>query len=724
MDKLLKSDRRSFLKQMGFITIGFNLSGFSRSMGILSSTNEAGILDDSIVSAWLTIKPDGQIEVLTGKSELGQGVSTAIKQVAAEELNTSMDMVSLVLAQTEVTPNEGYTAGSRSIETSAMSVRYAAATARELLINFAAYDWSVNRDYIKIENGFIYGEFGKINIGDILKGRQIVEEIDRKAPLRGKSIRKYVGQAVKRDSIAKMVRGEEYFIHDLRFPDMVHARVVRPNAYGAKLKSLNTRSFEGQDGLLKVIKLGSFVGVLAEEEYQAVQIREELKKAAVWEGGEKLPVGKDLKEYIKGLKVDSNTDESRGNPNAFKEGEFQHSASYFKPYIMHASNGPSCALALFQNEVLHVWSHTQGVYPLREAIADLVGLSRDKVNVKSVPGSGCYGHNAADDVAAEAALLAVNFPDKHVRLQWMRDDEHGWEPFGTAMMMELKASLNKDGEITDWSHELWSDSHSTRPRGNGTNLLPSQYIYKGYSKPGGGFRGGATRNAVPYYDIPNLVQKSHLFEGPLRVSALRGLGATANLFAMESFMEELAYELKQHPLDFRLTHLNDSRAREVVERLKAKTDQVKTSKNQGIGYAFSRYKNSASYLAMATLVEVNDSGAIQLKKMWGVIDAGECINPDGLKNQTEGGMIQATSWALMEQVGFDEEHITSKDWYSYPILRFPNIPEVDVEVIDRPNEEPLGAGETAQGPATAALANAIFTATGERRRDWPLQNKA
>jgi len=705
---------------MGFVSVGFSLTGFSSALDYSPNQTQQSP-NRSELTSWISIFEDGSVQVKTGKSELGQGIGTAIRQVAAEELNTTVDRVVIRLAQTEVTPDEGYTAGSRSIETSAMSVRYAAATVREKLISMVAREWDVDRESVRLENGVLYGESNKIGVGELIKGSQVVGEIDREVPIRGKNVRKVVGSPVKRDSIAKMVRGEEYFIHDLRFPGMVHARIVRPSAYGARLKSLNTSAVESMDGFLKVIEVGSFVGVVAEEEYQAVQLREELKKAAVWEEGEGLPAGKELKDYIKSLRVDSNTDESKGNPNAFKEGEVRHEASYFKPYIMHASNGPSCALAYFQNGILHVWSHTQGVYPQRESIADLVGLPVDKVNVKSVPGSGCYGHNAADDVAAEAALLAVNYPNRHIRLQWMRDDEHAWEPYGTAMIMELKASLTGNGKITGWSHELWSDSHSTRPRGDATNLLPSQYIEKGYKRPGGGFRGGATRNAVPYYDIPNLVQKSHLFEGPLRVSALRGLGATANLFAIESFMEELAYLAKQHPLDFRLAHLSDHRAKEVIQKLKAKTNGFRTSAYQGIGYAFSRYKNSASYLAMATLVEVSpENGKIEVMKMWAVIDSGECINPDGLKNQTEGGMIQATSWALMEQVGFNEQHITSKDWYSYPILRFPNIPEVEVEVIDRPNEEPLGAGETAQGPATAALANAVFAATGQRIRDWPL----
>ncbi|MEJ2005290.1 MAG: molybdopterin-dependent oxidoreductase, partial [Cyclobacteriaceae bacterium] len=330
-----------------------------------------------------------------------------------------------------------------------------------------------------------------------------------------------------------------------------------------------------------------------------------------------------------------------------------------------------------------------------------------------------YGHNGADDVAAEAALIAKNVPGKHIRLQWMREDEHGWEPYGTAMLMKLKAGVDADGKITGWTYDLWSYGHSTRPHGNAGSLLPARYMEHSSPAPEGGFRGGATRNAVPYYELTDFELNSHIFSGPLRFSALRGLGAYANIFAIECFMDELAELSGKDPFEFRLSHLSDKRAAECLVRLRSRISSVQPSADEAIGIAFSRYKNSASYCAVAALVSVEEN--FRIRRMWAVVDSGEVINPDGLKNQIEGGMIQSASWALMEEVKFDKTHITSLNWNSYPILRFPEVPLVEVEIIDRPDEPPLGAGEAAQGPATAAIVNAVSRASGRRYRRLPLR---
>lgn len=722
MDSIKRTTRRGFIKQMGFIGIGFSMLP----KAFLNENRQMqGIPNRNQVNAWLRVQEDGRILILTGKAELGQGISTAIMQVAAEELNTTMEMVDIVLAETGITQNEGYTAGSRSIESSAMSVRSAAATARELLITEGAKKMAVARSSIIIENGKVKSGNREMDFYELLKGRQIEERLDQNATIKGKEIRNLVGKPIPRRSIEAMVKGEPVYVQDLRFPGMVHARIVRPSGYTSSLIDLNTGSVQNKEGFLKVIKIGSFIGVLAREEFQAIQFKNVLTKAAKWKSTSKLAISPFLKEYLKQLPANTETDEKKGDwQKAFDKAPIKHSASYFKPYIMHGSNGPSCAIAIYRNGKLDIWCHSQGVYPLRETLAEMLDLKENDIHIKSVPGSGCYGHNAADDVAAEAALLAMNYPSKHIRLQWMREDEHGWEPYGTAMVMELRAGLTPEGKIQGWKYDLWSDGHSTRPGGNPNNLLPARFINKGYGLPGMGFRGGATRNAPPYYNFTDITVQSHIFQGPLRISALRGLGAYANIFAIESFMEELAYKAQKHPLDFRLTHLSDPRAIACVQRVKEMTSGLKIGDREGLGFAFSRYKNSASYFAMATHVYVEpETGKTKLKKMWGVIDSGECINPDGLKNQTEGGMLQAASWALIEEVKFNEEHITSLDWNSYPMLRFPNIPEVEVEVIDRVKEPPLGAGEAAQGPSAAALLNAIYSATGIRIRDLPVKEK-
>jgi CO/xanthine dehydrogenase Mo-binding subunit len=349
-----------------------------------------------------------------------------------------------------------------------------------------------------------------------------------------------------------------------------------------------------------------------------------------------------------------------------------------------------------------------------------LALPPEQVHVTGVPGSGCYGHNGADDVAADASLLAMAYPGKHIRLQWTRDDEHAWEPYGSAMIMEVAAELDSSGKINSWQYDLWSDTHSIRPGGDANNLLAAQYMATPL-KEKSGFSGGALRNSQPYYNIPNQQVNGHMFKGPLRTSALRSLGAYANVFAIESFMDELAEKAGKDPFTFRLMHLQDERAKAVIRKVQELISSVKPAPNTGIGIAFSRYKNSASYCAVAAQVHVHATkGTIQVQKMWAAIDAGEVINTDGLINQTEGGMIQSASWTIMEQVQFDARHITSRDWVSYPIIRFDQIPEVEVAVLHQSNEKAMGAGEAAQGPAGAAIANAVYKASGKRIRHLPL----
>lgn len=708
---------------MGYVSIGFSLMGtacISKGENLTEAANNGSGSSDSI-NAWLRVLEDGRILILTGKMELGQGIRIAVAQVAAEELNTNLDLVEVNLAETGVTANEGYTAGSRSIESSAMSIRNAAAAAREKLLKLASEKWDLPLSKLQLEDGYIISSDQKMSFHQLLQGRQLEEEIGAPGEIFGKSVRKYVGKPIPRKDISNMVRGNMEYVQDLRFPNMVHARIIRPKTYTSKLQSLDEAQLQNLPGFLKFVRIGSFVGVIAEEEYQAIKISWEATALAKWEAGEELPAGIHLKEHIRSLNSDTQTEEEEGDwEMAVNAAPIQHHATYFKPYIMHGANGPSCAVAYFNEEKLDVWSHTQGVYPLRETIAKMLDIPEESIHVKGVPGSGCYGHNPADDVAAEAALLAVEFPGRHVRLQWMRDEEHKWEPYGTAMAMELQAGLNAEGRILGWKYDFWSDGHSSRPGGNPDNLLPARFLDRGHGVPGPGFKGGAVRNSLPYYTIENLKTTSHIFRGPLRRSALRALGAYGNIFAIEGFMDELAHKAGKDPIQFRVDHLEDERAIECLERIRKNTQGTNPGDREGIGYAFARYKNSASYFAVAALVKVEDNEIVKVKKMWGVIDAGETINPDGLKNQTEGGMIQSASWTLREEVQFDRAHVTSRDWHTYPIFRFEEIPEVEVEVIDRVEEKPLGAGEAAQGPTAAAVVNAIYNATGRRVRDLPV----
>lgn len=718
---MLKSTRRQFLKASGCLTIGFSIGGISLGNGV----NGAAELPESIkrfpnINAWIEVLADGRMRIFTGKAELGQGIRTAIAQVAAEELELQMDNVEVVLADTLRTPNEGYTVGSGSIEQSAMAVRYAAAAAKMKLLELASNKLKQPPQALTITNGKVYtqNKTNSLSFADLLEGKQIGGQVTEPIKLKPKSDYKLSGKAIPREDITLMVQASAHYIHDLRFPGMVHARVVRPPIYNAELKKFDEAYVKKKvPGLLKTINNGSFLAVIAADEYDAVRAQRALRQGAVWNNPSKMPREKNIKEYI--LKLPAETD--RVHETGTMPDNFTHSATYYKPYIMHGSSGPSCALAIWENKKLHIWSHSQGVFPLREAIAELTGLPTEQIEVTGVPGSGCYGHNGADDVSAEAAIIAMNYPGKHVRLQWMREEEHGWEPYGSAMVLKVAATLDESGRITHWKHDLWSDSHSTRPGGKAENLLPARYLTKRFNSTSKGYIGGAVRNSEPYYAIPNQQINSHAFTGPLRVSALRSLGAYGNIYALESFMDELATRANKDPFEFRLMHLTDQRAKDVIMKLRDMLKTQKAETGSGLGIAFSRYKNSAAYCAVAALVEVNGKEqTVQVKKMWSAIDAGEVINPDGLKNQTEGGMIQSASWTLKEQVKFDATQVTSTDWGSYPILRFNETPEVEVAIIPRQNEEAMGAGEAAQGPACAAILNAIFHACGKRVRDLPV----
>lgn len=725
------TDRRQFLKTTGSLTIGFSLLGtacvrqggngpetdtpFSTQVGFPGQ-----LPDGAQVNAWLQVLEDGHVRVLTGKHELGQGLRGGMQLVAAEELVIHPDRVLVQVAETGITQDEGYTAGSRSMESSAMSVRRAAASAREHLLEAAAKNWNVDASELTMADGVISHGSEETSWYDLLNGQQLTANLRDPQEIYAKTRRKWVGQAHPRPGIAQMVRGQYDYIQDLRFPDMVHARVVRPSGYASSLEALDEGPMQEMDGLVKIVRRGDFLAVVAEDEWQAIQLQRAGAEHSTWTTGEALPADQDLREHLRSLPASTETDVSEGSVDQkLGSGNIRYSASYSKPYIMHGANGPSCALARWENNQLEVWTHSQGVYPLRRSLSALLEIDEAAIHVKAVPGSGCYGHNGADDVAAEAALIAREVPGRHVRLQWMREDEHGWEPYGTAMLMDLEASLDKTGKITAWSYDLWSDGHSTRPGGQPNRLLPAWYIGKGYERPGAGFRGGAVRNAPPYYALSDVRVTSHIVSGPLRKSALRGLGAYANLFAIEAFMDELAEQANQDPVEFRLRHLDDPRALACLRRLREETNDVTTGDGEGLGYAFSRYKNSAAYCSVAAKVVVRE-GEVQVTDLWATVDAGEVISLDGLKNQIEGGMVQSASWALHEQVQFDRVHVTSLDWNTYPVLRFPGAPRTTVIVLDQPDQPPLGAGEASQGPATAAIVNAVYRATGERVRDLPV----
>lgn len=507
---------------------------------------------------------------------------------------------------------------------------------------------------------------------------------------------------------------------------MVHARVVRPPSSGAKLLDLDTAAVSRMPGVVAVIRDGNYLAVVAREEFQAVQAMRTLANLARWQEQALLPPQNQLAAYLVGLEAqDAVVIEQRSD--IARQGSRTFEAKFTRAYQCHASIGPSCALAWFEQGTLTVWTHTQGVFPDRAAIAEMLHLPEEAIRCIHVEGSGCYGHNGADDAAADAALLARALPGVPVRVQWMREQEHLDEPYGPAMVTNARAVINADGLIEDWHYELWSNPHSTRP-GGAAALLPARLLSAAFTpKPPTVHiapEGSGDRNSVPLYSFANKKVIWHFLRHmPLRVSALRSLGAYMNVFSIESFMDDIAAAVHIDPVEFRLRQLDDPRARDVVMLAAERFGWGKrpTATNHGVGFAFARYKNLAAYCAVACEVVVEpDTGNVRLLHAVAAIDSGEIVNPDGIRNQTEGGILQSISWTLFEAVQFNRTRVTSSDWATYPILRFAQVPDsVQVHVIPRPGQPFLGAGEAAQGPAAGALGNAVANAIGTRIRDIP-----
>ena len=720
--------RRAVLAGAGALVVSFSLLPRDLLAQAPGGPKLPGSLEKSpMLDAWIRIDPDGKITIFTGKAELGQGIKTALVQLAAEELVVMPEAIHLVTADTALTPDEGYTAGSHSMQDSGTAIRHAAAQAREVLIGAAAARWQVPPERLQAKDGAVVADdrrragYGELVSGELLHVRA-EPDVKPVAPTQ----HRIVGRSLARVDIPAKVAGGEAYVQDLRFADMVHGRVVRPPSYGAKLRGIDLGAVRNVAGLLKVYWDGSYLAVIAESEYQAIAAARALSTVSQWEERPTLPEATALFDWL--AAQPSQRVPVRDDLGEMPSGARIIEASYRREYQMHGSIGPSCAIGLFKGGALTVWTHSQGVYPLRGAIAQLTQLPPDKVRCIQVEGSGCYGHNGADDASADAALLAMALPGRPVRVQWMREDEHAWEPYGSPMITTARAALGPDGRIQAWDYSVRSCVHATRP-GPAGNLMPAwhraQPLAQPAPKPLPLPEGGGHRNAAPLYTIPNArVVYEFVPVMPLRVSALRSLGAYMNVFSIESFIDELAQAAQADPVEFRLRHLDDARAREVITTAAERFGwaNYKKDKSRGRGFAFARYKNLAAYMALAVEIELDrESGRVRLRRAIAAVDSGEAVNPDGIKNQIEGGILQSASWTLYESVAFDRTRVTSRDWGSYPILRFSAVPdEVEVHVIDRPGRPFLGTGEASQGPTAAAIANAIADATGVRLRDIPL----
>lgn len=690
------------------------------------------------LDAWIRIDPGATITVFTGKVELGQGLRAAIARVAAEELDVSPGTIRVEPVDTAHSPDEGYTFGSQSMSESATAVRQAAAEARAHLLALVAAEFDVAPAQLTVRDGVIAAPDGRSTsywqlLGGGRFGFAITGDVAPKSPEQYR----FVGKPGTHPDVVGLVTGTLPFVQDLHLPEMLFGRVVRPPSEAAAFESVDAEQVRSLPGVVAVVCDGGFLAVAAEREEQAAAAVEALRARARWRESESLPEQRRLSGWLLSrptqdfLVVEGDPVDGPVPPIETPAGAaLTVSATYTRPYQMHGSIGPAAAAARWGEEgTLTVWTAMQGPFVLRAALAQALGLPLERVRVIHVEGPGCYGHNGAEDVSLDAALVARAVPGRPVLVKWSREDEHAWEPYGPPMVVKLQASLDARGNLLDWNHDVWGTTHNSRafPYGERTKLMAAWYLERPVPRqPAMPFmlrHAGLHRNADPLYAVPRRrVVKHFVQEMPLRSSSMRALGAYANVFAIESFLDELAVAAGRDPLEFRLAYLADERARDVVIAAaeRAGWHDRPDGFGRGTGIGFARYKNVAAYAAVVVRLTVDDeTAAIALERIVIAADAGQIVDPDGLVNQLEGGAVQSASWTLKEQVRFDRTRVTSVDWETYPILTFPEVPELETVLIDRPGAPYLGAGEATQGPTAGAIANAVYDAIGVRLRDIP-----
>jgi CO/xanthine dehydrogenase Mo-binding subunit len=675
------------------------------------------------LSQWLEFHKAGRVTICPGKVEIGQGILTALAQIAADELDVALSRVDVKAASTDASPNEGVTSGSRSVTESGMALRYACAGARQIFLSVVAQRTGVPIEQIRVADGTFLGPRGEVGSywaeadAGLLDCDAPSEVTQKSAAERG-----IAGSAAPRVDLPDKVFGAPRFIHDIRLPGMKFARVIRPTARGARLTSVPEVPADVQ-----IVVDGNFLAVVCNTEAAANAAAERLARRATWQGQDTLPDQVQLRDFLRSTPSNTTVIASR---TAESTSVRVHKAEFFRPFLAHASIGLCCAIARFDGDKLEVWSHSQSIFLLRQDIARTLELPVESVIVNHAEGAGCYGHNGADDVALDASLVARANPGIPIRLQWSREDELGWTPLSSAMLVTVEAGVDKDGHIVGWKQDIFSNGHLLRP-GNFDNptLLAASELANPFAmpiakNPPQSVGGGADRNAIPLYRTGALHVDVHcLQEMPLRTSSLRGLGAMVNVLAIESTMDELAAAAGRDPVDYRLAHLDDQRAKDVIAAVVEMAGPAPASRPEGYGrgLAFARYKGTSSYCAVVAEIEAADQ--ILVRKLWIAADAGEVINPEGAAHQIEGGAVQACSFALKETVQFDRRGVTSNAWERYPILRFAEVPEVTTRLLPRPDLPPMGVGECATGPTVAAIAIAIHDAIGIWPRTMPFTAK-
>jgi CO/xanthine dehydrogenase Mo-binding subunit len=698
--------RRDFLRTSSVVIVSF---AFGRAIPETATPFQTAAgakpVDPREVDSFLAIHADGTVTIYTSKVDVGTGLSIAMTQMVAEELGIPVDRIQVVEGDTALTPDQGGTGGSTGITRGGVELRQAAATARQALLKLG-----VNENMT--------------NIGAVAGGKRLDLKVDPKAPLKSASSYTVVGKPILRPDVPKKCTGTNVFLQDFSVPGMLHGRVIRPPSIGAKLASVDEASIRGIPDV-RVIRIQNFLGVVANDEWAAVRAAKALK--AVWSESQTLPGSDTLDQHVRASAIERDeTLVNRGDPAAaLPASTKQLTATYWWPFQSHASLGPSCAVVDYRNEGTTIWTASQGPHGLRSNFARVFGIPEDKLRVIFLDGSGSYGSNGNDDAAADALLLSRT-AGKPVRVQWMREDEHAWDPKGPPQLLEIRGGLGADNRIAAWETQMWL------PAGiqGGRPLIAVDDA--GISQAHGRGAGQISQNGDPPYAASNVKVVVHwLKDTPLRLSNLRAPGKIANVFAVESFTDELAAAAGVDPVEFRLRGLTDARAIDVINRTAQMIGwEPRPSPNPrpqpgnirvGRGMAYMRYKQMENYVAMAMEVAVDRSGKISVRRITCAHDCGLVINPDGLRNQIEGCILQTLGRTLHEETTFDRSRVTSVDWKSYPILNFSEVPAVEVALIDRPALPPMGAGEAATAPVAAALANAVFDATGVRLRRVPLK---
>lgn len=728
----IHTTRRNVLKGGGALIVTFTIASpvadaFAQGA---AKPGIAKVLDPKEVDAYLAIDNKGIVTIFSGKVDLGTGISTALPQMVAEELDIPMNRVKFISGDTMLTPDQGKTWGSVTIQIGGIQLRQAAATARSALLDEAAKRLKADKADLVVTDGAISvkGQGRKVTYAEIIGGKNFSLKLDEKAPQKKPADYKIVGKPVKRVDIPDKVTGRFTYAHDFKLPNMLHARVVRPPAMGATLESVDEGSVKNIPGFVQLVRQGNFLAVVARNEWASIKAARQLK--ASWSKWEGLPDQTKLWEHVRSTKVAMDQETSKAGDAAAelnKEGVKKVTATYDFAINTHGSMGPSCAVADFRNGKLTMWTPSQAPHDLRKDVAVMLGMSADDVRCIYLEGSGCYGRNGHEDASADAALIAKTI-GKPVRVQWSRADEHGWDPKGPPTLIDLRGAIDAAGNVTAWESEFFIPQQTAGrfhvPLVAAT--LSGMQAQKDVA-PGNVFQ----NSAIPYKFANVRTLCRRLETTPFTPSWIRTPGRMQNTYANECFMDELAAAASADPIAFRKKYLDpkDVRGIECIDRAAklAKWEARPSPKKdvsgnilKGRGFSYVKYELVRTYVASIADIEVDRStGVIKVTKFYVAHDCGQIINPDGLKNQLDGNVLQTVSRTLKEEIKFSRSAVTTLDWASYPILTFPEMPEIVYDIIDRPNERPWGAGEPAAAIVPSTISNAFFDATGVRLRSVP-----